>query len=143
VANVARSLAEFNPQMRLIMGGRSDEVLVMGLDELLPEAFVRGYLDQDEEQGDAGVSAEPHLRATKEPVRSGFVALVGRPNAGKSTLVNAVVGSKVSITSDTPQTTRHRLRAIVDTETPRSSLSIPRVSTSPTTRSASSSIVRG
>jgi cytidine deaminase len=47
-------LAEFNPHMRLIMGGRSDEVLVMGLDELLPEAFVRGFLDQDEEQGDAG-----------------------------------------------------------------------------------------
>ncbi|MBW6467812.1 MAG: cytidine deaminase [Coriobacteriia bacterium] len=47
-----QALAEFNPQMRVIMGGRSDEVLVMGLDELLPEAFVRGYLDQDEEQGD-------------------------------------------------------------------------------------------
>jgi cytidine deaminase len=47
-----QALAEFNPQMRVIMGGRSDEVLVLGLDELLPEAFVRGYLDQDEEQGD-------------------------------------------------------------------------------------------
>lgn len=49
-----------------------------------------------------------------EIVKSGFVALVGRPNAGKSTLVNALVGSKVAIISDTPQTTRHRLRAIVD-----------------------------
>lgn len=41
-------LAEFDPDMRVIMGGRTDEVMVMTLDELLPEAFVRGYLDQDD-----------------------------------------------------------------------------------------------
>lgn len=45
--------------------------------------------------------------------RSGFVTLVGRPNAGKSSLINAVVGHKVAITSNTAQTTRHRFRAIV------------------------------
>ncbi|MDY0088568.1 MAG: cytidine deaminase [Coriobacteriia bacterium] len=42
-----QALAEFNTEMRVIMGGSSDEVLVMGLDELLPEAFVRGYLEED------------------------------------------------------------------------------------------------
>jgi cytidine deaminase len=40
-------LAEFNPEMRVVMGGREDHVQVSTLDELLPDAFVRGYLDQD------------------------------------------------------------------------------------------------
>lgn len=48
----------------------------------------------------------------KKPFRSGFVTLVGRPNAGKSTLANTIVGQKVAITSPTAQTTRHRLHAI-------------------------------
>lgn len=45
--------------------------------------------------------------------RSGFACLVGRPNTGKSTLTNALVGSKVAITSGRPQTTRHAVRGIV------------------------------
>ncbi|MBV9293917.1 MAG: GTPase Era [Frankiales bacterium] len=45
--------------------------------------------------------------------RSGFACFVGRPNTGKSTLTNAIVGSKVAIMSDRPQTTRHAVRGIV------------------------------
>ena len=67
---------------------------------------------------DAAAGATPAPMDFSAPVgfRSGFVSFVGRPNTGKSTLTNALVGEKIAITADQPETTRHPIRGIVHRE---------------------------
>ena len=94
-------------------GGRRHDGATV--DEPIQDGQILPIPDPQESARLLGASGVGLTAGASAHFRSGFVALIGRPNVGKSTLLNQLVGQKVAITSPVAQTTRNRLRAILTT----------------------------